>query len=100
MLRLPPRSHRTVTLFPHTALFRSRWRLAVFVTVQQVQRGEVQRSGTVRVRSGLTAQAQMRIDHAVTVAQFTLSGTYPFGLLAAQRFEKLDRKSTRLNYSH
>src|SRR3546814_3930961 len=27
MIRRPPRSHRTVTLFPYTTLFRSAWRL-------------------------------------------------------------------------
>src|SRR3546814_11692176 len=47
MIRLPPRSTRTDTLFPYTTLFRSLWRAACSILVHA---GLVWRTGSRRCR--------------------------------------------------
>src|SRR3546814_13398180 len=96
MLRRPPRSTRTDTLFPYTTLFRSagpfdrRQRhlrrdaatapgTAAGAGVHGVPRGEVRRKPALGARSG-------------KIAGFPSS--------AAVRRPRRDRKSTRLNSSH
>src|SRR3546814_18802119 len=74
MIRRPPRSTRTDTLFPYTTLFRS---------------DHAYPEGTLRVVRGAAC------GHSVT-QDFEPCRLYP-GLLLPQ---EQDRKSTRLNSSH
>src|SRR3546814_21198290 len=86
MIRRPPRSTRTDTLFPYTTLFRSK---ALAVAEAPVG-GEVHQ--TLDVHRGLTAQVALDDvvldDHLADMDD----------LLVGQVLE--DRKSTRLNSSH
>src|SRR3546814_12300945 len=98
MIRRPPRSTRTDTLFPYTTLFRSG-----FAVVAQVWNSTLSPLGVV---AGLGA--------AVAFAFYFLAGergvahTHPLALRhtsatavgIAASAEMLDRKSTRLNSSH
>src|SRR3546814_8291200 len=106
MIRLPPRSTRTDTLFPYTTLFRS---------------GDLAREADMRRRfqAELPVEQFRRADEAVAVEaaqprelgllqagdgaeQADLFGMLELGLEAdhvPQRAER-DRKSTRLNSSH
>src|SRR3546814_19055154 len=89
MIRLPPRSTRTDTLFPYTTLFRSlavlgldvghRVGAALVADQQRVELGEVARA----LRLGADA-------HEATVGRVGPAGGDALG----------DRKSTRLNSSH
>src|SRR3546814_10986012 len=89
MIRLPPRSTRTDTLFPYTTLFRSR--------VDAVERLRSRRDlhhrerATLRWTQPLISERKMidlRLHDAGDLAM--AFGTAP----------DLDRKSTRLNSSH
>src|SRR3546814_11071228 len=96
MIRRPPRSTRTDTLFPYTTLFRSN--LAWMSAETKAKALEKWASFTPKIGypdkwrdwSGLT----------------TDRSSYVANLLAANRFNyqfelsKIDRKSTRLNSSH
>src|SRR3546814_15593353 len=70
MIRRPPRSTRTDTLFPYTTLFRSRSLVLL--------------SGGAVVGRGSEAQA----------------AAGPTGVLGDELLHRQDRKSTRLNSSH
>src|SRR3546814_6326602 len=120
MLRRPPRSTRTDTLFPYTTLFRSlrvgeggaqlrganRRDLRDFKVVQQA--GQVQRFAQLRVRLTLVADAhaafEQLVDHLL-VARLVEEMAERARHLAADVRHALeqrpgDRKSTRLNSSH
>src|SRR3546814_11645844 len=87
MIRRPPRSTRTDTLFPYTTLFRS--------------------SAALLIRLGQGGEAP---PHRGPVAEPRAEHQRPFqeqadiGLVgvahAAVQLDRLDRKSTRLNSSH
>src|SRR3546814_14703737 len=80
MIRRPPRSTRTDTLFPYTTLFRS-----------QVPREDDRRHGAARLRTGFR-RALLQADRGLR--QLRLSRK-PCPVL-----RQADRKSTRLNSSH
>src|SRR3546814_11958045 len=93
MIRRPPRSTRTDTLFPYTTLFRSR--------VRRVELDEpVQRVHRLGVVVGLVERIRRH--------QLGLRRPDRVGVLALDLVEQrggllelaLDRKSTRLNSSH
>src|SRR3546814_19372729 len=94
MIRLPPRSTRTDTLFPYTTLFRS------------VQKNVVGDQPLVRVLAGQVVCLHCRVEvyHAVIsndgVGSRTndMEGMFAPTVVLAGAFE--DRKSTRLNSSH
>src|SRR3546814_16404391 len=105
MIRRPPRSTRTDTLFPYTTLFRSlqrraqiaarkrreileEARMASRVDVEDVVRAQDQAGAVVRAER---AQRQRRVDHRITRRHRLEIGD-------AILFE--DRKSKRLNSSH
>src|SRR3546814_19214568 len=102
MIRLPPRSTRTDTLFPNTTLFRSRGAiprdLAAFVAEQLGLH--------VTELANYAARDQTMTDHfRELAARLGLRGPtradIPFMVEAAARTAwATDRKSTRLNSSH
>src|SRR3546814_13391725 len=79
MIRRPPRSTRTDTLFPYTTLFRSQQ-----IGVAADRRGEV---GVVGEREAEVAEVVGAVDRLALRAQ-------------DQLVHQQDRKSTRLNSSH
>src|SRR3546814_13720866 len=88
MIRRPPRSTRTDTLFPYTTLFRSR-------LGPDPGRGDrvQQRGGEVQRRGGGGDRAVLFREHHLIVAAVGCVGR----TLAS---DIGDRKSTRLNSSH
>src|SRR3546814_14781114 len=70
MIRRPPRSTRTDTLFPYTTLFRSVWWLRLGIRIERIKPGRPTQNGR-HERMHLTLKQ-----------------------------ETTDRKSTRLNSSH
>src|SRR3546814_21006038 len=93
MIRRPPRSTRSDTLFPYTTLFRSL--LHVSLTPWEWRA----RSGVHRYENQKTEPAEKRADRRVDaethIAELDLQDR-GLGVDARQQ----DRKSTRLNYSH
>src|SRR3546814_6076869 len=112
MIRRPPRSTRTDTLFPYTTLFRSR-RIAALVRRVDAEHA---RSGVVPGRwvfhvilhrlSGIgTEEVIDRRAQRTALADIIILGQRLAGDHAALaeilvRRQQQDRKSTRLNYSH
>src|SRR3546814_13710385 len=80
MIRRPPRSTRTDTLFPYTTLFRSM--------------EEGQRLAVVE-RPHFGHEPGEQVEHAIGFGDEALQRAAPVPLLLA-----IDRKSTRLNSSH
>src|SRR3546814_14164721 len=88
MIRRPPRSTRTDTLFPYTTLFRSRAVVGVLGAPAQQVLGEVQ--------PGIGKEAGTR--HLVGIHH--RAPALGVGDDAAEIPHRRDRKSTRLNSSH
>src|SRR3546814_14060562 len=91
MIRRPPRSTRTDTLFPYTTLFRSP-RLMPWLTVRE------------NVRLALLdlpkAEQDARIGQAIEEVDLTkFIDAFPRQLSGGMA-QRTDRKSTRLNSSH
>src|SRR3546814_10977679 len=107
MIRRPPRSTRTDTLFPYTTLFRSLVALVALLRLQRHRRDRSRLQPRERDRLAgdraiaifaLVDAADRRIDLGDQLA-LTIAGSQldrPVGL--ARR--AVDRKSTRLNSSH
>src|SRR3546814_14309606 len=99
MIRQPPRSTRTDTLFPYTTLFRSRGLISHHLAARAPDRVVERRSQRGHAgdilrffdRGGETERAG-QILRARAIAAFLPAG-------GRQRAE-IDRKSTRLNSSH
>src|SRR3546814_7407914 len=104
MIRRPPRSTRTDTLFPYTTLFRSRF--------PDAAKGRMQVAHHRRVApDGAGSDAVLRRQYPVDVAGPGIAdqpeprivgdaiGLF-VGVEPHQRREGTDRKSTRLNSSH
>src|SRR3546814_18784679 len=98
MIRQPPRSTRTDTLFPYTTLFRSTGEDERHEDIAcDVERGEYrdaeqrgERKGTDRYGAAVDRQGRSAIASGVACSAVVAIG---MGLLG-------DRKSTRLNSSH
>src|SRR3546814_8213500 len=108
MIRRPPRSTRTDTLFPYTTLFRSKQHLAaaahrLAVADQCVELAPLQ---ALSLFAGLGVLDHLLEQHHVAqalakpgVGRFAVAaGTAGFLVVALDRLG--DRKSTRLNSSH
>src|SRR3546814_16083463 len=94
MIRRPPRSTRTDTLFPYTTLFRSKQPLEKILPIAE---GRVWAGGTAR-QIGLVDQFGGLPDALAAAAKLAkIDGDFH-----AKYFEDepRDRKSTRLNSSH
>src|SRR3546814_19169171 len=92
MLRRPPRSTRTDTLFPYTTLFRS------VVAIAQIGSPLVVTAQMKRER--VTAQGIGRVDQRVRHFEVVLNGVGRNGLATPLARFAGDRKSTRLNSSN
>src|SRR3546814_15690715 len=101
MMRRPPRSTRTVTLFPDTTLFRSEYETAAGSSVAVTYEGTPQ--DALPLKDFLEPQLRVAAERDVKV-RFVLTfegGLAVTGDAPAKLIEQLtDRKSTRLNYSH
>src|SRR3546814_3822035 len=110
MIRRPPRSTRTDTLFPYTTLFRSR-----FVLIDQVCRFRLADGDFLRLHRlwYFTKQVddeqsvtQIRLLHPDKISQFKASLKSTIGNAHMQEIGAVlltllvDRKSTRLNSSN
>src|SRR3546814_9725907 len=106
MIRRPPRSTRTDTLFPYTTLFRSA--LTLYELVQAytaLARDGLWQPLTVFDDAGppTPPRAVIERDAARTISAIlsdSSSRLLEFGGGGALRFPVRDRKSTRLNSSH
>src|SRR3546814_7641183 len=101
MIRRPPRSTRTDTLFPYTTLFRSHFTYASGLSSFQIHRRAIVISITLeRGREGL-ALSSLWIRLFVTLdSLFRQSGFTARQISAKKARISADRKSTRLNSSH
>src|SRR3546814_2065261 len=108
MIRRPPRSTRTDTLFPYTTLFRSARAQVAAVEVEQVEEVEhhavAAAGGEVRLQGGEVGGAAVLLHHQLAIENGVLHRQR--GQRGNHRLAKLggpvepDRKSTRLNSSH
>src|SRR3546814_15566455 len=97
MIRRPPRSTRTDTLFPYTTLFRSPW----------IYREAQRQKGTPAERVAFARDLEFQLSEALLAGGET---TGVIGRDAGRNLKRLgssvywaglqDRKSTRLNSSH
>src|SRR3546814_14947826 len=102
MIRRPPRSTRTDTLFPYTPLFRSQPRLRHGRVVQhaRLERGAVLVKGDQHLP---TAGGEgVVIENHVGSSRLSspMARAAPFPPICHAFVAKRDRKSTRLNSSH
>src|SRR3546814_5147747 len=100
MIRLPPRSTRTDTLFPSPTLFRSG---RVIYDVIAMDRGYRQRMSDATTSALFAHRAEISIGGRKAV--FVDMQMVPYGnsghrILALVPSQSEDRKSTRLNSSH
>src|SRR3546814_10235892 len=114
MIRRPPRSTRTDTLFPYTTLFRSS--VAQTLAAKKRQRIDPDQEliglGSANVAAAFTGGYPVTGGFARSVVNFDAGAETPAagvftagGILVAALFltpllASLDRKSTRLNSSH
>src|SRR3546814_11447771 len=91
MLRRPPRSTRTDTLFPYTTLFRSLGRLRIEALAQ---------FGALDTRAKMTAGAHLAVEPAAYCYPLRRIKVFGRNDTASMHRDRTDRKSTRLNSSH
>src|SRR3546814_17763851 len=99
MIRRPPRSTRTDTLFPYTTLFRSEEGAAAAIGLQ----GAADQQRLARLQRDLVIGEQrrerrVRRGRGEAGGHLRLVGALPHQRAVGARAE--DRKSTRLNSSH
>src|SRR3546814_19795040 len=110
MIRRPPRSTRTDTLFPYTTLFRFlvrrvRWRptllslLSLLLLLDLGSLAILDPGSLTAMRALHGLVGGMAVGTAYSVMARTHSPDRAFGMLLLVQFG-LDRKSTRLNSSH
>src|SRR3546814_14329448 len=109
MIRLPPISTRTDTLFPYTTLFRSRCNILMQLTMEQKEPALIWiADNTPRswfghvfpgdVIAGDNPDNSNRVSYIDGDSSYVLVGRY--GKPKSGQFSLKDRKSTRLNSSH
>src|SRR3546814_1697822 len=110
MIRRPPRSTRTDTLFPYTTLFRSPGRgsaggqeLSALLTVEDLQVDIPVGAGTLNAVRGISFEVS-RGETLCIVGESgsgkSLTSLALMDLLPRKSVRSADRKSTRLNSSH
>src|SRR3546814_16123136 len=99
MIRRPPRSTRTATLFPYTTLFRSAGILALGVIIGGYLLGDGLRRARMADRS-VTVRGLAERDVTADLATWTVAYTEQGTELGVVQSAIGDRKSTRLNSSH
>src|SRR3546814_9054154 len=106
MIRRPPRSTRTDTLFPYTTLFRSRHPEAEIVEERKtdVARADLERDDIIHQPGDERHRDEEDHDHAMRGEDLVIMVRGQIALGPAERHRLLqahqDRKSTRLNSSH
>src|SRR3546814_17940521 len=103
MIRRPPRSTRTDTLFPYTTLFRSN---AKFVVVQEISNKPqtldyadvILPAAGWAEKEGTMTNSERRISHLHKIIDPPGEALPDAEIIC--RFAQKDRKSTRLNSSH
>src|SRR3546814_15096843 len=111
MIRRPPRSTRTDTLFPYTTLFRSTEFNGNSLVSGTTQKGELAGTNlagfeniTLPPGAGAVSFSYTEADNTLTAKDLAgeVLGTAVVSddLITGNKTEKLDRKSTRLNSSH
>src|SRR3546814_2542051 len=110
MIRLPPRTTRTDTLFPYTTLFRSVSCRAFRTAINPLHREKIRASGAKEMtmlgflkRRWMEAQALSVLQTFFDLQLKNPLPTFEAGILRAatdQTIRDRDRKSTRLNSSH
>src|SRR3546814_14053406 len=104
MIRRPPRSTRTDTLFPYTRLFRSYWKLT-WIGSQAVTVASGQEEPNLILNPDIRQFSGGGGCNGIG-GEFFLDGHYltftlgPSTLKACESGMEQDRKSTRLNSSH
>src|SRR3546814_8250239 len=105
MIRRPPRSTRTDTLFPYTPLFRSLAALSADESARLERLREDLSKNPTKAAAEQTVKAD-NVMRLITVVNSVAARTTDEELLAAAalardaRSKRGDRKSTRLNSSH
>src|SRR3546814_2605909 len=101
MIRRPPRSTRTDTLFPYTTLFRSRLHLPLLVALNGAPFGRAEAG------EDMTFDFPALIAHAARTRRLGAGSVIGSGTVSNRDAEggpgrpiAEDRKSTRLNSSH
>src|SRR3546814_18602852 len=99
MIRLPPRSTRTDTLFPYTTLFRSPLRRIRLKGIGDYANGH---AGVAIVAAWTIGDvlAAAKADAAERLVELSRARTPQFGEYLTLCLARQDRKSTRLNSSH
>src|SRR3546814_3036756 len=114
MIRRPPRSTRTDTLFPYQTLVRSGLKKLIFDQASRIRTGErvnfdvLAASAFPRMENPVVANRDEALGVTSCTGRFILElppgAERAFGgerqLVADVRYEVQDRKSTRLNSSH
>src|SRR3546814_14179777 len=98
MIRRPPRSKRTDTLFPYTTLFRSR-EATLVPNASALKKLEAQNKLHVRARLRLLFDAGTFVEDG-QLANALAAGLPADGVVTGRGLVEGDRKSTRLNSSH
>src|SRR3546814_8392214 len=106
MIRRPPRSTRTDTLFPYTTLFRSVAEMhGIFDTIERNERSMFDALKAITAISlqngdgGLSYEILAEACRNASVAE-RIETLFAFYRVGVRRLVTLDRKSTRLNSSH
>src|SRR3546814_17925175 len=101
MIRRPPRSTRTDTLFPYTTLFRSKLGRADEARAIQQRLTEIEPDKPAhRVAFGHNLRAAGEVEAAIASYRKAATLDYEFGEAWWSLASIKDRKSTRLNSSH
>src|SRR3546814_8152624 len=103
MIRRPPRSTLTDTLFPYTTLFRSRLRRhPADRHAEHGKRGEAahQQARPVRRLQSRMRDADAAREYAVDAEAEQISAQHIVIGHQSRKAAGKDRKSTRMNYSH
>src|SRR3546814_1625424 len=109
MLRRPPRSTRTDTLFPYTTLFRSLYiqgHGSPGIYARSFMEGRITEPQLDHFRMEVDGRGISSYPHPWLMPEYWQTPTVSMGLgpiaaiYQARNFKYLDRKSTRLNSSH
>src|SRR3546814_3306977 len=104
MIRRPPRSTRTDTLFPYTTLFRSPVEEYLLADLPEHKTGEYDRGEVTNLaisRGTLAAEERKKINDQISVTIAMLAQLpFPKHLRKVPEYAGGDRKSKRLTSSH
>src|SRR3546814_15870848 len=101
MIRRPPRSNRTDTLFPYTTLFRSEAALQLAAHGDDLGEQAFPVDGLLHRKAGRRGHRVAHVGMAVLEEAGALGEGVEDGARQQDRTDRLvDRKSTRLNSSH